>query len=165
VTEAEERRPSSTDRDADEDSRSSRISNCLRVYKSNNTSNPLGTQDKEQEETGSKPVDGLVVRQMGRKRAGRVLVTQEPATKDRAKDDSRRSLSGSSNFAWLKEVKPTTREELLMQTLVMGYAFPLNPEEQLNVWQTQGEQEKNDNNPLLPANPSASMTPAHQKQK
>jgi hypothetical protein len=70
---------------------------------------------------------------MGWKRAGRVLVTQEPATKDRAKDDSRRSLSGSSNYPWLKEVKPATREELLMQTLVMGYAFPLNPNKQIKM--------------------------------
>jgi hypothetical protein len=37
-------------------------------------------QTKEQEETGPGPVDGLGIRQIGRKRAGRALVTQERRT-------------------------------------------------------------------------------------
>jgi hypothetical protein len=58
--------------------------------------------------------------------------------------------NGLRKFEWLSETKPATNEDLFMQTLIMGYAFPLNPEIQMGVWQAQGEPETDDSHPLHP---------------
>jgi hypothetical protein len=61
------------------------------------------------------------------------LVTQEPATQVVISLKPAALPTGLSNFAWLRKTTPVTMEEKLMQSLLAGFAFPLNPEEQVDV--------------------------------
>jgi hypothetical protein len=64
---------------------------------------------------------------------------------------------GLSNFAWAREPTPLTAEEEAIQSLVRGFAFPLNPEERWLTEQDCLDCGPNSNCPLLAANPAASL--------